>query len=72
MALDLEQKQNLLDALHNKALGDIQLYASGLTTLTELTSSLGNVARVYDQRIETLSGLLDPNTGLRFPLESGL
>ena len=65
--LTQEQKQSLLEALHNKVMGDIQQYASGLTTLTELAMSIGNVERVFTQRIETMTGLLCPNTGLRFP-----
>ena len=65
--LTQEQKQSLLEALHNKVMGDIQQYASGLTTLTELAMSIGNVERVFAQRIETMTGLLCPNTGLRFP-----
>ena len=65
--LTQEQKQSLLEALHNKVMGDIQQYASGLTTLTELAMSIGNVERVFTQKIETMTGLLCPNTGLRFP-----
>ena len=65
--LTQEQKQSLLEALHNKVMGDIQQHASGLTTLTELARSIGNVERVFTQRIETMTGLLCPNTGLRFP-----
>jgi hypothetical protein len=65
--LTQEQKQSLLEALHNKVMGDIQQYVSGLTTLPELASSIGNVERVYAQRIESMTGLLCPNTGLRFP-----
>ena len=65
--LTQEQKQSLLEALHNKVMGDIQQSASGLTTLTELAMSIGNVERVFTQKIETMTGLLCPNTGLRFP-----
>jgi hypothetical protein len=65
--LTQEQKQSLLEALHNKVMGDIQQYVSGLTTLPELAISIGNVERVYTQRIESMTGLLCPNTGLRFP-----
>jgi hypothetical protein len=68
MDLNLEQKQNLLEALHNKTINDLQMYASGLTTLTELAMSIGNSERVFSQRIESMEGLLCPNTGLRFPL----
>lgn len=72
MELNLEQKQNLLEALHNKSFEHMQMYASGLITLTEFASALKELDSVFSQRIGTMTGLLCPNTGLRFPFERGL
>ena len=72
MDLNLEQKQNLLEALHNKSFEHMQMYASGLLTLTEFASALKELDSVFSQRIGTMTGLLCPNTGLRFPFERGL
>ena len=64
--LSQTEKQNLLDALHNKTMEYLQLYASGLITTTELTLEMKNIDSVYTERIESMSGLTCPNTGLRF------
>jgi hypothetical protein len=70
--MKIEQKQNLLDALHNKALEHLQMYASGLITLTEFALAIKELEKVFTQRICTMEGLVCPNTGLRFPMEKGL
>ena len=67
MDLNLEQKQNLLEALHNRSMEHLQMYASGLITIAELIDGIGSISEVIAFRIEGLSGLLCPNTGLRFP-----
>jgi hypothetical protein len=64
--LTLEQKQNLLNASHNKALEHLQMYASGLITLTELTMHMAEIKKLIDARIDPLTDLLCPNTGLRY------
>jgi hypothetical protein len=68
MDLNLEQKQNLLEALHNRSIEHLQMYASGLITLTEFAQAIKELESVFTQRIGTMTGLLCPNTGLRFPL----
>ena len=72
MQLNQEQKQNLLGALHNKSFEHLQMYASGLITLTELMAQIKELDSVFSQRIGTMDGLVCPNTGLSFPLERGL
>ena len=67
MDLNLEQKQNLLEALHNRSIEHMQMYASGLITLVELANAIKELDSVFTQRIGTMTGLLCPNTGLRFP-----
>ena len=67
MDLNLEQKQNLLEALHNRSMEHLQMYASGLITLIELANAIKELDSVFTQRIGTMTGLLCPNTGLRFP-----
>jgi hypothetical protein len=54
-----------LNALHEHAMNIIQLYASGLCTLPELKRAIGKIklSRTID-----LTDLLDPATGLRFPV----
>lgn len=69
MDLNIEQKQNLLEALHNKSFEHLQMYVSGLITLVELARVIKELDSVFTQRIETMDGLLCPNTGLRFPLK---
>ena len=64
--LNLTEKQNLLNALHNQAMIHLQQYASGLITLPELTKEIDSLNKVYSLRIESMSGLLCPNTGLKF------
>ena len=68
MDLNLEQKQNLLEALHNRSIEHLQMYASGLLTLTEFANAIKELDSVFTQRIGSMTGLLCPNTGLRFPL----
>jgi hypothetical protein len=70
MDLNLEQKQNLLEALHNRSIEHMQMYASGLITLTEFANALKELDSVFSQRIGTMTGLLCPNTGLHFPLNN--
>jgi hypothetical protein len=65
--LTKDQKQNLLNALHNKTMETLQQYASGLITLSELIDDVGSTSQVIAFRIEDTSGLLCPNTGLRLP-----
>ena len=67
MELNLEQKQSLLEALHDRSLEHLQQYASGLITLTEFAKAIKELDSVFEQRIGTMTGLLCPNTGLRFP-----
>ena len=67
MDLNLEQKQNLLESLHNRSIEHLQMYASGLITLTEFALAIKELDSVFAQRIGTMTGLLCPNTGLRFP-----
>ncbi len=50
--------QAKLQALHNYAMTQIQMYASGLITLHELQESL---------KLGDVGGLIDPATGLRYP-----
>jgi hypothetical protein len=50
-----------LQALHNYAMTQIQLYASGLITLVELRDAIKQI------KIGDVGGLVDPATGLRFP-----
>jgi hypothetical protein len=53
--------QAKLQALHNYAMTQIQLYASGLITLVELQNALKSI------KLGDVGGLVDPATGLRFP-----
>lgn len=56
--------QNQMQTLHNMAMDQIQMYASGLITLPELTRSIGEIGRaVY---VRDIVGLIDPASGLRF------
>jgi hypothetical protein len=53
--------QDKLQALHNYAMTQIQLYASGIITLLELQNAIKSI------KLGDLKGLTDPATGLRFP-----
>jgi len=53
--------QSKLQALHNYAMSQIQMYASGLITLHELQESLKSI------KLGDVGGLIDPATGLRYP-----
>ena len=56
--------QNQMQTLHNMAMDQIQMYASGLITLPELTKSIGEIGQaVY---VRDFMGLIDPMSGLRF------
>lgn len=50
-----------LGILHDAAMTMLQMYASGLITLPELTESVGRLGA----EIGNVSGLIDPATGLR-------
>lgn len=54
-----------LNALHENAMDIIQLYASGLCTLQELKRAIGKIKL---SQTDDLTGLIDPATGLRFPV----
>lgn len=50
-----------LEVLHDAAMTLIQMYASGLITLRELTNGMTKLGA----EIGDVSGLIDPATGLR-------
>lgn len=56
--------QNQMQTLHNMAMDTIQMYASGLITLPELTKSIGEIGQAV--KVRNIVGLIDPMSGLRF------
>lgn len=56
---------NRLIELHNKIADLVQWYGSGLTPITEFTKA---IAEISDELTKDYPvGMLDPNSGLRFP-----
>ena len=56
--------QNQMQTLHNMAMDQIQMYASGLITLPELTQSISEIGQAV--KVRDFMGLIDPMSGLRF------
>jgi hypothetical protein len=56
--------QNQMQTLHNMAMDQIQMYASGLITLPELTRSISEIGQAV--KVRNIVGLIDPMSGLRF------
>ena len=56
--------QNQMQTLHNMAIDQIQMYASGLITLPELTQSISEIGQAV--KVRNIVGLIDPMSGLRF------
>lgn len=59
--------QTQLNTLHNDSMYYIQMYASGLITLLELTKHIGNIGNAIDEL--KIDNLIDPATGLTLTLE---
>jgi hypothetical protein len=59
-----DMTQNQMQTLHNMAMDQIQMYASGLITLPELTRSISEIGQAVNVR--NIVGLIDPSSGLRF------
>lgn len=56
---------NRLIELHNNIADLVQWYGSGLTPITEFTKA---IAEISDELTKDYPvGMLDPNSGLRFP-----
>lgn len=56
--------QNQMQTLHNMAMDQIQMYASGLITLPELTQAISEIGKAV--KVRDIVGLIDPSSGLRF------
>ena len=59
-------KQSNLDAVHQVIVDTVQMWASGLTTDNELCDALHGIHLSFTQYRNDMSGLIDPNTGLRY------
>ena len=59
-------KQERLDELNTEVVNMIQMFVSGMITIVEFTDAMANMKRRIGEDGD-LAGLLDPNTGLRFP-----
>lgn len=60
--MQIHMTQTQLDTLHNDAMYYIQMYASGLITLLELTKNIGNIGTATKEL--KIDNLIDPATGL--------
>ena len=58
-------QQNLV-AVHEYIANVVQQWASGLITNDELAHTMARVSERFKARESELSGLVDPNTGLRY------
>ena len=56
--------QSEIEYIHTEIIPVLELYINGLITDWELAVKMREVANRMDNKI---SGLLDPNTGLRYP-----
>ena len=63
---EIDMKQSNLDAVHQVIVDTVQMWASGLTTDNELCDALHGIHLSFTQYRNRMTGLIDPNTGLRY------
>ena len=59
-------QQSNLDAVHQVIVDAVQMWASGLTTDNELCGTLHEIHTSFIEHRNSMSELIDPNTGLRY------